>query len=490
MPDAFDPYHKWLGIPADERPPTYYRLLGVSLFEANENAIQNGADQRIAHVRSQRSGPHAAAANQVLQELDQALECLLAPAQRSVYDTKLRQELGVPRNPPSRKQVASAQRPPSRSNGDVLSPSPNVRVNLGVATNSNTASDRREPIQRKQKLGLTAHIAGVIVFGLIGLVIGWMILQAIRGSDATDATASTEQRNSRKSNATKPANPAPKKTRTKRKKVTPTRRDTNSQPSRSQPKEDLPPLAKFDETGLPEPDPENTPNEVLPEGTASDVAEELWQAAKSAIDERSLFAANVALQGYLSQSGADAHRQEAQQLLREIRAADLQQADVEKVLSQLTPTQLTALEQKRLNIDPDFKFTNPVLKQMFHDALRRHIPVVQERLEIANQQPVPQEPENPDARPNLVDEQRKRLLEQREAQRIERMRQDYQRKVQDLARTQQNLNQFMLKLRAARGGTQAKVYTNFVRTYSERRAKLIQELALLKQQINEASKQK
>ena len=26
---AFDPYHKWLGIPPKQQPPDHYRLLGV-----------------------------------------------------------------------------------------------------------------------------------------------------------------------------------------------------------------------------------------------------------------------------------------------------------------------------------------------------------------------------------------------------------------------------------------------------------------------------
>lgn len=31
MPDRFDPYHQWLGIPPKDQPPNHYRLLGVSL---------------------------------------------------------------------------------------------------------------------------------------------------------------------------------------------------------------------------------------------------------------------------------------------------------------------------------------------------------------------------------------------------------------------------------------------------------------------------
>ena len=60
MLKRFDPYHAWLGIPAEEQPPNHYRLLGIPLFESNDDEIQNGLDQRIDHVKSFANGPHAA----------------------------------------------------------------------------------------------------------------------------------------------------------------------------------------------------------------------------------------------------------------------------------------------------------------------------------------------------------------------------------------------------------------------------------------------
>ena len=33
MPEEFDPYRKWLGIPPKDQPPHYYRLLGIALLE-------------------------------------------------------------------------------------------------------------------------------------------------------------------------------------------------------------------------------------------------------------------------------------------------------------------------------------------------------------------------------------------------------------------------------------------------------------------------
>ncbi|HQU45105.1 MAG TPA: hypothetical protein PK867_19985 [Pirellulales bacterium] len=39
MMQAFDPYHKWLGIPPKDQPPNHYRLLGIELFEEDLEVI-------------------------------------------------------------------------------------------------------------------------------------------------------------------------------------------------------------------------------------------------------------------------------------------------------------------------------------------------------------------------------------------------------------------------------------------------------------------
>ena len=62
MPEAFDAYYKWLGIPSEEQPPDRYRLLGIRMFEPDPDVISNAADQRMAHIRSFQAGGHSAAA--------------------------------------------------------------------------------------------------------------------------------------------------------------------------------------------------------------------------------------------------------------------------------------------------------------------------------------------------------------------------------------------------------------------------------------------
>jgi hypothetical protein len=87
---TFDAYHKWLGIPPDEQPPNYYRLLGVKLFETDPDVIASAADRQMAHVRTFQSGPHSAESQRVLNEISTARVALLNSDKKAEYDGKLR----------------------------------------------------------------------------------------------------------------------------------------------------------------------------------------------------------------------------------------------------------------------------------------------------------------------------------------------------------------------------------------------------------------
>jgi hypothetical protein len=90
MNDAFDPYHKWLGIPPDEQPPDHYRLLGIARFETDPDVIQSAADRQMSHVRTHQIGPHSAESQRLLNELASALRGLLDPEKKASYDVQLR----------------------------------------------------------------------------------------------------------------------------------------------------------------------------------------------------------------------------------------------------------------------------------------------------------------------------------------------------------------------------------------------------------------
>lgn len=90
MSDSFDPYHVWLGIPPDERPPTHYRLLGLREFESDGDAITNAYDQRRVFLRTLQNGKRADLSQKILNEVTRAGVILLDPEQKSAYDASLR----------------------------------------------------------------------------------------------------------------------------------------------------------------------------------------------------------------------------------------------------------------------------------------------------------------------------------------------------------------------------------------------------------------
>lgn len=89
--ETFDPYHRWLGIPPSEQPANHYRLLGLTLFESNQEVIDSAAMRQIAHIRSQALGPNRGRIHSLLNELAEARVTLLNPQSKSKYDQDLRE---------------------------------------------------------------------------------------------------------------------------------------------------------------------------------------------------------------------------------------------------------------------------------------------------------------------------------------------------------------------------------------------------------------
>lgn len=105
--EAFDPYHKWLGIAPSHQPPHYYLLLGIEPFEEDAEVIAAAADRQMAHVRTFQAGPHAAWCQRILNELAAARICLLDPERKRQYDAMLRDRLAT--------EVQGAETPPGRT---------------------------------------------------------------------------------------------------------------------------------------------------------------------------------------------------------------------------------------------------------------------------------------------------------------------------------------------------------------------------------------
>lgn len=96
MSESFDAYYRWLGIPPHEQPPHHYRLLGLTIFEADPEVISDAADRQMAHVRTYQLGPQADRSQTMLNEIAAARVCLLNPQKKAAYDTTLRQQLAPP----------------------------------------------------------------------------------------------------------------------------------------------------------------------------------------------------------------------------------------------------------------------------------------------------------------------------------------------------------------------------------------------------------
>lgn len=95
MPNQFDPYYLWLGIPPAEQPPHHYRLLGVQTFEPNEEVISIAAQRQMAHVKNFALGQHGADSQRLLNELAWAKICLLNQEKRRHYDEALQQQIAA-----------------------------------------------------------------------------------------------------------------------------------------------------------------------------------------------------------------------------------------------------------------------------------------------------------------------------------------------------------------------------------------------------------
>ena len=95
MSEPFDPYYIWLGIPPEDQPPNHYRLLGVTLFEANREVIEAAANRQMNYLQELASGPDVAEAQKLLAEISKARVCLLKAKNKAAYDEQLRSTLPV-----------------------------------------------------------------------------------------------------------------------------------------------------------------------------------------------------------------------------------------------------------------------------------------------------------------------------------------------------------------------------------------------------------
>ena len=197
MPKAFDAYHKWLGIEAEDRPPSHYRLLGIALFEGDPDVIASAADRQMTHIRSFQSGQYAAHSQKILNEIAAARICLLNAAQKADYDQQLRWRIAASRNEsPQAEPFDPAQ----------------VGIDLKAPKADPAARQPRKSRPTKLPWQLPAAI-GAGLLACIVVFVCWIAFNSREGEKpATQAQASTSPKNGEGGRLGKPeAAPAPAK---------------------------------------------------------------------------------------------------------------------------------------------------------------------------------------------------------------------------------------------------------------------------------------
>jgi len=220
---GFDPYHEWLGIPREEQPPHHYRLLGLSVFEADSNVIRHATERQTNYLRGLQQGPHAAQAQRIIREIWAARVCLLDAGEKAAYDGWLRLRLGTsepvvrPVAGVSANHDAPAQTPPPTSD-------PGTKQSTTAPESERAAAEEAaRELQEAQhghrlwpltlimkQLRANPRLAGVTGAGLLALLTLLMFLAIqSRDSAAPDQTPERSARAADDTSSLEPTSPSP-----------------------------------------------------------------------------------------------------------------------------------------------------------------------------------------------------------------------------------------------------------------------------------------
>ncbi len=166
---TFDPYSTWLSIPPDRRPPSYYDLLGLNVFESDPTIIDQAALRRIGKVRQYQLGPQSDLSQQILAEIARARLLLIDPDRKADYDAKLRAGGNPQRGPSPVPQPFSSNAPRQTVAGDSPPEKP-IADELEVlgSLNLNEVGSDGSSAARKAK---TAVGAGLLRWTVRGLAV-------------------------------------------------------------------------------------------------------------------------------------------------------------------------------------------------------------------------------------------------------------------------------------------------------------------------------
>ena len=198
--EQLDVYHKWLGIPPAEQPPTLYRLLGLRLLEKDAEVIANAADRCMAHVRTFQNGPNAAVSQKLLNELAAARLSLLTHEKKQQYDAKLTKRIRA--NAAAKKRKSEAAKAPVMPKQPPIAQTATAPAEIltGIPTHRPTRFSSAYRQKRKKHL-LNATIFFLItVLSALGLVALSMLSD--RSSNDSKTTNSPSQESNKNNNST------------------------------------------------------------------------------------------------------------------------------------------------------------------------------------------------------------------------------------------------------------------------------------------------
>ncbi len=102
MNDRLDVYQQWLGIPPEEQPPDFYRLLGLARWESDAQLVSAAAQRRLAKVKQKATRQHLAVAQKLVRQIVRARATLMDARLRSEYNQRLQRAIrGAAAAPPS-----------------------------------------------------------------------------------------------------------------------------------------------------------------------------------------------------------------------------------------------------------------------------------------------------------------------------------------------------------------------------------------------------
>lgn len=145
---------EWLGIPAEEQPPSYYRLLELKLFVSDRARIDAAADKAVARVERFAGEKHADVGRKLVEKIEAARACLLNADRKAEYDAKLRASMGM-----------AAEK---TSVADSIPEPVELSEVVKIQSNESSVTERRNK-KSSQPMALYAAVLG----GLVAIAVAW-----------------------------------------------------------------------------------------------------------------------------------------------------------------------------------------------------------------------------------------------------------------------------------------------------------------------------